>query len=156
MRGRCRDEQQVHYSYILEFDLPPFGMTQVIAPYPSLGFRFHTCYGFQNLPPHNASPFIMDPSINSSLDYAESSITNFSQLIASFVIEYTNQKPYISIFNLDKQFTLPKYSGQMNRELLDSWICILTENFQTLPNITRAQCLLLTIDRLEGVDHAWW
>ena len=59
-------------------------------------------------------------------------------------------------FRLDTRFQLPKFSGKMNGEAVDSWIRSLSTYFRTCPDMEETRKLQIASLQLEGVAQAWW
>ena len=57
---------------------------------------------------------------------------------------------------LDTHFYVPKFSGYMNGEVIDSWVCSLSTYFKTFPGMTKEENLQLANLQLEGIVQAWW
>ena len=63
-----------------------------------------------------------------------------------------NQDP----FWLDTRFQLPKFNGQSNGEVVDSWIHSLSTYFNTCPDMTEVKKLQIAALQLEGIAQVWW
>jgi len=59
-------------------------------------------------------------------------------------------------FRLDTRIQLPKFSGQSNREVVDSWIRSLSTYFNTCLDITEVRKLQIAALQLEGIYQVWW
>ena len=57
---------------------------------------------------------------------------------------------------LDTRFQLPKFSGQMNGETVDSWLRSLSTYFKTCPEMEEDMKLQIASLQLEGIAQAWW
>jgi hypothetical protein len=57
---------------------------------------------------------------------------------------------------LDTHFQLPKFLGQMNGEIVDSWIHNLSTYFKTCLEMEEDMKLHITSLQLEGIAQAWW
>ena len=55
-------------------------------------------------------------------------------------------------FRLDTQFQLPKFNGQSNGEVVDSWICSLSTYFNTCPDMNEVKNLQIATLQLEGIS----
>ena len=56
----------------------------------------------------------------------------------------------------DTRFQLPKFSGQMNGETVDSWLRSLSTYFKTCPKMEEDMKLQIASLQLEGIAQAWW
>ena len=57
---------------------------------------------------------------------------------------------------LDTRFQLPKFSGQMNGETVDSWLRSLSTYFKTCPAMEEDMKLQIASLQLEGIAQTWW
>ena len=57
---------------------------------------------------------------------------------------------------LDTCFQLPKFLGQMNGEVIDSWLHSLSTYFKTCPTMEEDMKLQITSLQLEGLAQTWW
>ena len=57
---------------------------------------------------------------------------------------------------LDMRFQLPKFSGQMNGETVDSWLHSLSTYFKTCPKMEEDMKLHITSLQLESIAQSWW
>jgi hypothetical protein len=57
---------------------------------------------------------------------------------------------------LDTRFQLPKFSGQMNGETVDSWLRSLSTYFKTCLEMEEDMKLQIASLQLEGIAQAWW
>ena len=59
-------------------------------------------------------------------------------------------------FRLDTRFQLPKFNGQSNGEVVDSWIHSLSTYFNNCPDMTEVKKLQIVALQLEGIAQVWW
>jgi len=59
-------------------------------------------------------------------------------------------------FRLDTRIELPKFVGQTNGEILDSWIRILSTYFNICPVIVEERKVHIFALQLEGLAQTWW
>ena len=59
-------------------------------------------------------------------------------------------------FRLDTWFQLPKFNGQSNGEVVDSWIRSLSTYFNTYLDMTEVKKLQIAALQLEGIAQVWW
>jgi hypothetical protein len=57
---------------------------------------------------------------------------------------------------LDTRIQLPNYYGQMNGEVVDSWIYCLSMYFRTHPYLDEERKLNIMSLQLEGMVQTWW
>ena len=57
---------------------------------------------------------------------------------------------------VDTRFQLPKFNGQSNGEVVDSWIRSLSTYFNTCPDMTEVTKLQIAALQLEGIAQVWW
>jgi hypothetical protein len=57
---------------------------------------------------------------------------------------------------MDTHFQLPKFTGQMNGETVDSWIHSLSMYFKTSPEMEEATKLQIASLQLKGIAQTWW
>ena len=57
---------------------------------------------------------------------------------------------------LDTCFKHPKFSDQINGEVVDSWLCILSNYFKTCPMMEEEMKLHIASLQLEGIAKKWW
>ena len=66
------------------------------------------------------------------------------------------QRQATTPMQLDTRFQLPKFSGQMNGEIVDSWLRSLSTYFKTCPAMEEDMKLQITSLQLEGIAQTWW
>jgi hypothetical protein len=66
------------------------------------------------------------------------------------------QRQGLTPMQLDTRIQLPKYSGQMNGEVVDSWIYSLSTYFRTHPDLDEERKLQIASLQLEGLAQTWW
>lgn len=54
------------------------------------------------------------------------------------------------------RFQLPNFSGEINGEAFDSWICSLSTYFKTCLEMDEDMKLEIASLQLEGIAQAWW
>ena len=82
-----------------------------------------------------------------------SNTSNPVQDLASVLNDFLRmqQQNNLDPFRLDTQIQLPKFVGQTNGEVVDSWICILSTYFNTCPGLTEEIKLQIVTLQLEGL-----
>jgi hypothetical protein len=66
------------------------------------------------------------------------------------------QRRTLATMQLDTRFQLPKFIGQMNGEMVDSWIRSLSTYFNTSPEMEESTKLQIANLQLEGIVQTWW
>jgi hypothetical protein len=59
-------------------------------------------------------------------------------------------------FRLDTRIQLPKFVGQTNGEIVDSWIHSFSTYFNTCPSLTEERKHHIVSLQLEGLTQTWW
>jgi hypothetical protein len=99
-------------------------------------------------------PQCKDPLVVES----NSSTSNPIQDLTSVLNELLKMKQQNNLdpFLLDTRIQLPKYFGQTNGEIVDSWIHILSTYFNTCPGLTEEIKIQISALQLEGLAQTWW
>jgi hypothetical protein len=89
---------------------------------------------------------------------SDSNTSNLVQDLASVLNELfrMQQQNNPDPFRLDTRIQLPKFVGQTNGEVVDSWICILSTYFNTCPGLTEERKLQIAALQLEGLAQTCW
>jgi len=66
------------------------------------------------------------------------------------------QRPTQSPLQLYACFQLLTFVGQLNKDIVDSWIRSLFTYFNTRPRISKEEKLQIASLQMEGVAQAWW
>ena len=80
----------------------------------------------------------------------DSPINDLARALQELIMMQQQQCPPGQM-QLDTCFQLPKFSGQMNGETVDSWICSLSNYFRTCPTMEEEIKLQITSLQLEGL-----
>lgn len=109
--------------------------------------------------PPRRDPLAIEPESNTAGQHmANNGGPNPLQELANVINELVQRQPQNAPdpFRLDTHFQLPKFAGQMNGEVVDSWIRSLSTYFRTCPEISEARKLQIAALQLEGTAQAWW
>ena len=83
-------------------------------------------------------------------------IQDLAEVLQELLKENQQQGHNRDPFRLDTRFQLPKFNGQSNGEVVDSWIRSLSTYFNTCPDMTEVKKLQIAALQLEGIAQVWW
>ena len=86
---------------------------------------------------------------------AASPVNDLARALQELITLQQQQRPP-GPMQLDARFQLPKFSGQMNGETVDSWIRSLSNYFRTCPTMNEEMKLQIASLQLEGLAQTWW
>jgi len=83
-------------------------------------------------------------------------IQDLAEVLQELLKANQQQGQNVDTFQLDTRVQLPKFTGQSNGEVVDSWIRSLSTYFNTCPDMTEAKKLQIAALQLEGIAQVWW
>jgi len=87
--------------------------------------------------------------------HADSPVNDLARALHELITLQQQQRPPGQM-QLDTRFQLPKFSGQMNGETVDSWIRSLSNYFKTCPTMDEEMKLQIASLQFEGLAQTWW
>jgi hypothetical protein len=81
----------------------------------------------------NIMPLRPEPETKSSTNNMSSITQDLANALHELI--HMQQQQGIAPMQLDTRIQFPKYLGQMNGEVVDSWICSLSTYFRTHPDL---------------------